>query len=122
MGIAAPRPLYVLRVDAERNTIVAGPGEALYGRSLEAGGMNWIAIDRLTGPLDVKARIRYKHAEAAARVEPVGPDRVRVEFVRPQRAIAPGQSVVFYDGDISSSAGARSIGPRLRARGRSSRC
>jgi len=100
MGIAAPRPLYVLRVDAERNTIVAGPADALYGRALEAGGMNWIAIDRLTGPLDVRARIRYKHAEAAARVEPAGPDRVRVEFVRPQRAIAPGQSVVFYDGDI----------------------
>ncbi len=100
MGIAAPRPLYVLRVDAERNTIVAGPSEALYGRSLEAGGMNWISIDRLTGPRNVRARIRYKHAEAAARVEPAGPDRVRVEFVQPQRAIAPGQSVVFYDGDI----------------------
>ncbi len=89
MGIAAPRPLNVLRVDVERNTIVAGPSEALYGRSLEAGGMNWISIDRLTGPLDVRARIRYKHAEAAARVEPAGPDRVRVEFVQPQRAIAP---------------------------------
>lgn len=100
MGIAAPRPLYVIRVDVERNTIVAGPSEALYGRSLDATGMNWIAIDRLTGPLNVRARIRYKHAEAPARVEPAGPDRVRVEFEKPQRAIAPGQSVVFYDGDI----------------------
>jgi len=100
MGIAASRPLYVIRVDVERNTIVAGPSEDLYGRALEATGTNWISIDRLAGPLSVRARIRYKHTEAPARVEPTGPDRVHVEFERPQRAIAPGQSVVFYDGDI----------------------
>lgn len=100
MGIAAPRPLYVIKVDVERNTIVAGPNEALAGRSLEATGLNWIAIEKLAGPLNVRARVRYRHAEAAARVEPAGPDRVRVEFEKPQRAIAPGQAVVFYDGDI----------------------
>ena len=48
----------------------------------------------------VRARIRYKHVEAPALVEAAGTDRVRVEFETPQRAIAPGQSVVFYDGDV----------------------
>jgi tRNA-specific 2-thiouridylase len=100
MGIASPHPLYVVKVDVERNTIVAGPSEALYARSLEATGLNWISIEELSGSLAVRARVRYKHAEAPARVEAAGEDRVRVEFEKPQRAIAPGQSVVFYDGDI----------------------
>ena len=100
MGIAAPRPLYVIKVDVGRDTIVAGPGEALYGTSLEATRLNWIVVERPPASLRVRARIRYKHVEAPARIEAAGIDRVRVEFEKPQRAIAPGQSVVFYDGDV----------------------
>ena len=100
MGIAAPHPLYVIAVDVENNTITAGPNESLYRKALVASGLNWIAIEKLDRPRDVRARIRYRQAESPARVEPAGPDRVRVEFDKPQRAIAPGQSVVFYEGDI----------------------
>jgi tRNA-specific 2-thiouridylase len=100
MRIAAPHPLYVIAVDAASNTITAGPNEALYRTSLVASGLNWISIEGLEHPLDVRARVRYRQTESPAKVAPAGPGRLVVEFEKPQRAIAPGQSVVFYDGDI----------------------
>jgi tRNA-specific 2-thiouridylase len=100
MGIGAPRPLYVVGIDIGRNAVVAGPDEALFRKTFEAANLNWIAVERLSGSLHVRARVRYKHAEAPARIEAAGPGRVCVEFESPQRAIAPGQAVAFYDGDI----------------------
>jgi tRNA-specific 2-thiouridylase len=99
MGIAAPRPLYVVAVDAGRNTIVAGENEDLYNRRLEATDLNWIARDKLNEPKTLRAKIRYKHAESPALVIPLDEDRVLVEFEKAQRAVTPGQAVVFYDGD-----------------------
>jgi len=99
MGIAAPHPLYVLAINAEKNTVVAGPNEALYLRELEASNVNFIAGQTLESPLRVKAKIRYKHLEASAVLAPLEGSRVRVRFDVSQRAITPGQSVVFYDGE-----------------------
>lgn len=99
MGISAPYPLYVLSILSERNTIVVGPEKELYGRTLMASRLNMISFEKITELLKVKARIRYKHKEEQALVTPLDSDKVRVEFERSQRAIAPGQSVVFYDGD-----------------------
>ena len=99
MGIAAPHPLYVVEIDAARNTIVAGPNEDLYRTRLEAADLNWILFEKLDAPLTVRARIRYKHIEAGARILPMDHGRVLVEFERPQRAITPGQAVVFYEDD-----------------------
>jgi tRNA-specific 2-thiouridylase len=48
----------------------------------------------------VTAQIRYRHREAAASLTPIGADRVRVLFDEPQTAVAPGQAVVFYEGDV----------------------
>ncbi len=62
--------------------------------------MNWIAVERLDGPLRVQAKIRHQHAAAAATVEPAGEDEVLVTFDEPQRSITPGQAVVFYDGEV----------------------
>lgn len=105
MGIAAPRPLYVVAVDAERNTIVAGENEELYKRRLEATELNWISMEKLGEPRTLRARIRYKHAEAPAKVSPRDEGRVLVEFERAQRAVTPGQAVVFYDGDVVAGGG-----------------
>ncbi|MFZ2055696.1 MAG: tRNA 2-thiouridine(34) synthase MnmA [Candidatus Aminicenantales bacterium] len=100
LGIAASRPLYVVAIDARRNTIVVGPEKELSRRSLEASSLRLIAVKKIDGPLTVKAKIRYKHREAKALVRPLSPRRVVVEFDRPQRAITPGQSVVFYRRDV----------------------
>jgi tRNA-specific 2-thiouridylase len=99
MGVAALHPLYVVDIDAERNTVLAGRNEDLYRRRLRASGLNWISIEKLVEPLAVRAKIRYKHSEARALVTPISARSVSVEFEKPQRAVAPGQAVVFYDGE-----------------------
>jgi len=99
LGLAAGKPLYVTAIDREKNVIVVGTEEEVLGHSLVASGANWIAIEELTEPLQAKAKIRYRHQEAEAGVTPLDSGKVRVEFKEPQRAITPGQGVVFYNGD-----------------------
>jgi len=99
MGIAARHPLYVLAIDADKNAIVVGKNEDLYRSRLEASGVNFISIEKLDEPKPVQAKIRYKHAEARATIFPSGAAGIRVEFEKPQRAVTPGQAVVFYAGD-----------------------
>ena len=99
MGIAASFPLYVVSIDAENNSIVAGPNHRLYDNKLKASQMNYITRPELSESITVKAKIRYKHMEAEAQLFPITSDSVRVEFKTPQRAITPGQAVVFYDGE-----------------------
>jgi tRNA-specific 2-thiouridylase len=99
LGIAAPSPLYVLEINTSKNEIVIGPNESLYKKELSANRVNWISKDKIVAPVLAKARIRYKHREADALLSPLDSDKIRVEFKKPQRAITPGQAVVFYEGD-----------------------
>lgn len=99
LGIAAAEPLYVTAIEPDRNAVVVGTKEQTYGTELVAGDLNWIAAARPESPIRVKARIRYRHPEAEATVSPRDDDSVYVKFIRPQLAITPGQTVVFYDGD-----------------------
>ena len=100
LGIAAPHPLYVLEINTPRNEIVVVPNDFLYKKDLLADQINWISGDKFVSPGPAKARIRYKHKEAKALVVPLDSGKIRVEFEKPQRAITPGQAVVFYDGDV----------------------
>ncbi|MCJ7593451.1 MAG: tRNA 2-thiouridine(34) synthase MnmA [Desulfobacterales bacterium] len=100
LGVSSRRPLYVRTIDAERNRIVVGPRENLFSKDLIATGLNFIATERLDRPYRVKARIRLKHKEAAAMIFPHENEKVRVQFEEPQLSVTPGQSVVFYSGDI----------------------
>jgi len=90
----------VLEIRGDQRQVVVGGGEGLYSRTLRAGRLNWISIDRLSGPTRVQAKIRHRHEPADATVESAGNDEVLVTFDQPQRAITPGQAVVFYDGDV----------------------
>ncbi len=100
LGVAVGHPLYVTRIDAVRNTVILGPEEDLYTDRLTASGLNWISIDEPQEPLHCTAQIRYRHTPAQAVLIPCSDGRATVHFDTPQRAITPGQSVVFYDGDI----------------------
>ena len=93
-------PLYVLDIDAAANAVTVGPRDALDRTRLTASSVNWIAGSPPAGTGCVTARIRHRHPDAPARVEPLPDDRVEVVFDEPQRAVAPGQAVVFYDGDV----------------------
>ena len=100
LGLAVGRPVYVCGKDMEKNTVTVGPEEELYERELYAGGMNWIAGEAPAGPLRVGAKVRSCQREQGATVFPEGDGGVRVLFDEPQRAITPGQAVVFYAGDV----------------------
>lgn len=92
--------LYVTHIDPAANTVTLGPNEGLFSRVLEAREINFIPFDRLDAPLRVQAKVRYRQQGQPATVEQIGPDRIRVTFDRPQRAVTAGQAVVLYDGDV----------------------
>jgi tRNA-specific 2-thiouridylase len=85
-------------VDAATNRVIVGPGELLARRGLVADRVSWIAgRPPSDGPFEAEVRIRYRGEDVPAVIEPMG-GRIRVEFRTPQRAVAPGQSVVVYRG------------------------
>jgi tRNA-specific 2-thiouridylase len=105
LGIAAREPLYITAIEPDRNAVVVGTREQIYGRELIASNLNWIAMARPEHPMRLKARIRYRHPEAEATVTPVDEATVHVRFTEPQMAITPGQAIVFYDGDTAIGGG-----------------
>jgi len=100
LGIAVGKPIFVVDIDPVRNEIVLGDSENVFGKELIANDINLVSIDKLTEPMEIKAKIRYGTKEEVATIYPEGDDKIRVVFQNPVRAITPGQSVVFYDGDI----------------------
>jgi tRNA-specific 2-thiouridylase len=113
LGLAAGRRLYVTALDPARNAVVVGTDDEGAVEELRAEDVNLISVPALTGRLAVAAKIRHTHEPAAATIEPLGDGGVLVRFERPQRAPAPGQSVVFYQGDLVVGGGviARPEGP-----------
>jgi len=100
LGVATGSPLYVLEIRGERRQVVVGNDEELLSRTLRATRVNWIAIADLCEPMPVQAKIRHRHEPADAVLEKMADGEVRLTFDQPQRAITPGQAVVFYDGDV----------------------
>jgi tRNA-uridine 2-sulfurtransferase len=100
LGIAADQPLYVTALDAARNAVVVGPQAALERCTLDATKVTFVNGEWPDTPFDCQAQIRSHAAPVDARVTPGASGRIHVEFVRPQRAISPGQAVVLYAGDV----------------------
>lgn len=99
IGVAYKEPLYVLKLDKETNSVIVGTEKELYSNVLYANELNFLVDIDLTKKLEVKAKIRYRAPEADATLEVLQDGRAKVEFKEPQRAITPGQSVVFYIDD-----------------------
>ncbi|SHE50305.1 tRNA (5-methylaminomethyl-2-thiouridylate)-methyltransferase [Caldanaerobius fijiensis DSM 17918] len=100
LGISAGKPLYVVDIKPEENIVVVGDEKDVYSDELIAEDLNFIPFDRLEEAMNVNVKIRYTAKEAQAVITPMGKDKVKVKFKNPQRAITPGQAVVFYDGEI----------------------
>ena len=105
LGLAMGTPVYVCSKDMEQNTVTVGPESALFHRSLTAEQMNWISISAPAAPIRVLAKARYRMTEQPAWAEPQEDGSVRVVFDEPQRALTPGQAVVFYEGDCVVGSG-----------------
>jgi tRNA-specific 2-thiouridylase len=100
LGLAGPRPLYVLGLDAANNSVVVGGGEELRFAALEASEVNWTAGAAPARPADLQAMVRYRSTLYPARVTALAGDRLRAEFTADlPNAVAPGQAVVLYDGE-----------------------
>lgn len=98
-------PLYVIQINTARNEVVVGGKESNYTKKLIAKDLNWISIEELNKPLKVKAKIRSRSKDASCTISNIKnkedkQKRVLVDFDKKQRAITPGQSVVFYNGDV----------------------
>ena len=100
LKVSAPRPLYVVALDAKKNRVVVGFEEETYGEELIAKKTNWIAFDQLDGPREVQAKIRSTGQPQQVTVTPISDSSVSVRFYESVKAVTPGQSVVFYDGDV----------------------
>ena len=98
LGIAAPEPLYVIDTDVKNKQVVVGGAGDVFGTSLTADNVHWIYPP--TFPIKAEAKIRYGPRVADCVINAIDNDKIKVDFSEPQRAITPGQSVVFYDGDI----------------------
>ena len=100
LGVATGSPLYVININGAEGRVTVGGNDDLLARTLIARDVNWIAMDDLREPLRVRAKIRHRHEPATAVLKSAANAEVRVTFDEPQRAITPGQAVVFYDGDL----------------------
>ena len=100
LGVATGSPLYVIQISGANKQVIVGGDENLYSRRLRARRVNLISVDDLHEPMRVSVKIRHRHEPAAAMIAKAGSDGIVVTFDEPQRAITPGQSAVFYDGDI----------------------
>lgn len=98
LGLASNRRLYVVKIDAHNNTLIVGDDEDLFSDTLFATNVNWVSGKAPAMPLRVAAKIRYRTPEAEATLFSQK-EGIKVVFFRPQRAITPGQAVVFYRGE-----------------------
>lgn len=97
LGISYQEPLYVLKLDKEKNEVVVGTEDELYAKELQVKDLNWM-VETIGETIKCKAKVRYRAKEAECMVY-LEEKQTKVVFAEPQRAITPGQSVVFYDED-----------------------
>ncbi len=100
LGLSAEQRLYVVRVDAATNTVVVGREEELLESGCVVGDLNLLSVDCLEEPVRAEVKVRYASPAVPATIGPLEEGRVRIEFDSPQRALSPGQSAVFYQGDL----------------------
>ena len=100
IGVAAREPLYVLGKDAFANQLIVGFKDELLSSGVVACDVNLISGGVLEGPREVQVKTHYRQRPVPAVAEQTGPDELTVTFDEPQRAAAPGQAAVLYEGDI----------------------
>jgi tRNA-specific 2-thiouridylase len=106
LGIAAGKPMYVVRIEPASRQVFLGAPEELLRKRFFANQVNWISVADLREPLQVEIKIRHQFRPAPGVVRPTADSaRVEVEFDEPQRAVTPGQGAVFFQGDLVAGGG-----------------
>ncbi|WP_372635851.1 tRNA 2-thiouridine(34) synthase MnmA [Cohnella sp.] len=107
-GSGTGEPWFVASKDLETNTLYVVQGDAhhsLYSVGLTAAGVNWISPDEPSFPVRCTAKFRYRQPDQGVTLKPLGDGAYDVVFDAPQKAITPGQAVVFYDGEVCLGGG-----------------
>ncbi len=99
LGLSMGHPVFVVKLKPETNEVIIGENDDIFHKTLYANRLNFMSIEKLEGELRVNAKIRYNHKGAACTIKMVEDDLVECTFDEPQRAMTPGQSVVFYEND-----------------------
>lgn len=99
LGLSLGYPAFVLEIRPETNEVIIGTREESLTDLVRASQLNFMSVEDLDGPKRVFAKIRYNHKGAWCTVEKTGADEVVCHFEEPQRAVTPGQALVFYQGD-----------------------
>ncbi|HET6437221.1 MAG TPA: tRNA 2-thiouridine(34) synthase MnmA [Anaeromyxobacter sp.] len=99
LGIASPKPRYVVRIEADRGRVVIGSGAEASTSRFSVRELSWVAGRPPDGPVHARVKVRHRHAGEACSVEAGRGGAAEVELANPVRGVAPGQAAVFYDGD-----------------------
>lgn len=105
LGLAMGHPVFVVEIRPETGEVVIGENDDIFQTKLLADHLNFMSVEGIEGEVRATAKIRYNHRGDDCVIRMVDRDTVEVEFDRPQRAITPGQAVVFYDGDYVMGGG-----------------
>jgi tRNA-specific 2-thiouridylase len=98
LGLSNPEPSYVSKIDPESNRIIIGSKDSLGEYNCSVSQTNWL-VRNLSFPQRVQAQIRYNSPVVDAEINKTD-SQFSVQFLKPQKAVTPGQSIVFYDNDI----------------------
>ena len=99
LNLAMGHPVFVTKILPETNEVVIGEAEEVWTDVLVCDDLNFMAVEDITEPVEVTAKIRYSHAGEACVIEKLPGGQIKCHFKKPVRAVTPGQAVVFYVND-----------------------
>ena len=99
LNLAMGHPVFVTDIRPETNEVVIGEAEEVFSDSLICNDLNFMAVEDITEPIELVAKIRYSHKGAPCTIEKIDKDKIKCQFKSPVRAVTPGQAVVFYKDD-----------------------
>ncbi|MGD1917666.1 MAG: tRNA methyl transferase PRC-barrel domain-containing protein, partial [Pleurocapsa sp.] len=100
LGIAAPNPLYVGKLDAVMNRVIVGERNAGGRLDCTVNRMNWVSIAEPTSPIKAEVKIRYRSKPVVAQIIPLGDSRIKIMFEEHQFGVTPGQAAVLYSSEM----------------------
>ena len=103
--LAKGKPLYVIGIDRGKNAIIVGGENEVYSDTFKVDSVHWIIPHPMISSMNAQVKIRYNHPASEAILSPKREDEMEVRFKSPQKAIAPGQAAVFYDGETVMGGG-----------------